>query len=73
LFDLFDLNEDDEINYDELMRSVAGEMSPIRKDFVKKAFKKIDKDGSGILDIEDIKGVYNAKFHPDVKSGKKTE
>lgn len=73
MFDLFDLNEDDEINYDELMRSVAGEMSPIRKDFVKKAFKKIDKDGSGILDIEDIKGVYNAKFHPDVKSGKKTE
>ena len=73
MFDLFDLNEDDEIYYDELMRSVAGEMSPIRKDFVKKAFKKIDKDGSGILDIEDIKGVYNAKFHPDVKSGKKTE
>ena len=55
------------------MRSVAGEMSPIRKDFVKKAFKKVDKDGSGILDIEDIKGVYNAKQHPDVKSGKKTE
>ena len=73
MFDLFDLNEDDEIYYDELMRSVAGEMSPIRKDFVKKAFKKIDKDGSGILDIEDIKGVYDAKFHPDVKSGKKTE
>ena len=49
------------------MRAVAGEMSPIRKAFVAKAFKKIDKDNSGILDIKDIQGVYNAKEHPDVK------
>jgi len=40
---------------------------------VKAAFKKIDKDGSGILELNDIKGVYNASKHPDVKSGKKTE
>ena len=38
LFDLFDLNQDGEISYDELMRAVAGEMSPIRKAFVAKAF-----------------------------------
>lgn len=25
------------------------------------------------MDINDIKGVYNAKMHPDVKAGKKTE
>lgn len=55
------------------MRAVAGEMSPIRKAFVAKAFKKIDVDNSGVLDIKDIQGVYNAKEHPDVKSGKKTE
>jgi Ca2+-binding EF-hand superfamily protein len=73
LFDLFDLNGDGEIDYNELMRNVVGEMNPIRKDFVKKAFNKLDKDGSGIIDIRDITGVYNAKSHPDVKSGKKTE
>jgi len=33
----------------------------------------MDKDKSGILNIEDIKQFYNAKMHPDVKSGKKTE
>jgi len=38
-----------------------------------KAFKKIDRDNSGVLDIRDIKGTYNAKMHPDVKAGKKTE
>ena len=55
------------------MRSVVGEMNPIRKDFVKKAFNKLDKDGSSIIDIRDITSVYNAKNHPDVKTGKKTE
>ncbi len=33
----------------------------------------MDKDKSGILDFDDIKGVYNGKKHPDVISGKKTE
>jgi Ca2+-binding EF-hand superfamily protein len=48
-------------------------MNDFRKKIVMAAFKKIDKDGSGILDINDIKGVYNARMHPEVKSGKKTE
>ena len=38
-----------------------------------KAFKKIDFNGDGVLDISDIKGKYDASKHPDVKSGKKTE
>lgn len=33
----------------------------------------MDKDGSGKLDINDIRQSYNAKDHPDVKAGKKTE
>ena len=33
----------------------------------------MDKDGSGKLDINDIRGTYNAKRHPDVASGKRTE
>jgi len=33
----------------------------------------LDKDGSGILDLDDIRQSYNAKHHPDVKAGKKTE
>lgn len=37
------------------------------------AFNILDKDKSGVLELSDIKGVYNAKFHPDVKAGKRTE
>lgn len=37
------------------------------------AYKKLDKDGNGWVDINDIKGTYNANKHPDVMQGKKTE
>lgn len=33
----------------------------------------MDKDGNGWIDINDVRGVYKADRHPDVKSGKKTE
>ena len=33
----------------------------------------MDKDGSGVLDINDIQQKYNAKSHPKVISGEKTE
>lgn len=39
---------------------------------MKKAYQKLDKDGSGVVDIEDIRDVYNTSRHPDVLSGKKT-
>ena len=48
-------------------------MNQFRKGFVAKAFGRIDKDGNGVLNLDDVKGVYNAKHHPDVISGKKSE
>jgi hypothetical protein len=48
-------------------------MNSTRKALAMKAYKIMDKDGSGVLDINDIRQTYNAKQHPDVKAGKKTE
>jgi hypothetical protein len=48
-------------------------MNPARKRVVALCLKKLDKDNNGWVDINDIKGVYNAKKHPDVIAGKKTE
>jgi Ca2+-binding EF-hand superfamily protein len=48
-------------------------MNSFRKRLVLQAFKKIDRDGSGVVDYNDIKDIYNAKRHPDVIQGKKTE
>ena len=72
VFNAFDLNRDGTIDYDEFLRIIRGDLTPPRLAFVKKAYQKLDKDGSGIVDIDDIRDVYNASRHPDVLSGKKT-
>ena len=48
-------------------------MNQYREKICRKAYYILDKDGSGELDINDIRQVYNAKMCPDVLDGKKTE
>ena len=73
IFDRFDPDNNGEIVYDEFLREIMGPMNKRRETLVRKAFTKIDADGSGVLDIHDIRKRYNAKKHPDVMSGKITE
>ena len=77
IFDRFDPDNNGEIDYDEFLREIMGPMNRKRQALVTKAFKVIDLDKSGILDINDIRTRYNAKKHllvyPDVMSGKQTE
>lgn len=73
VFNAFDLNRDGTIDYNEFLRIIRGDLSSARLPFVKRAFQKLDRDGSGIVDINDIREVYNASKHPDVLSGKKTD
>ena len=73
MFTYFDRDGNNELSYDEFLRGVRGEMNQNRVKFVRMAFNKLDADKSGIVDIFDIKQFYNAKQHPDVKAGKKTE
>jgi Ca2+-binding EF-hand superfamily protein len=73
LFNYFDVDRSGAVDYDEFIRSLRGPMNPARKKFVAQAYNKLDKDKSGFIDINDIKGVYNATKHPDVLQGKKTE
>jgi Ca2+-binding EF-hand superfamily protein len=55
------------------LRTIRGPLSEGRKKWVNLAFKKLDKTGDGVINLDDLRGVYNAKNHPDVKAGKKTE
>lgn len=73
LFVAFDRNRDGTIQYDEFLRVVRGDLKPNRLALVKKAYEKLDKDGSGEVDYQDICEVYDAKKHPAVLEGRKTE
>lgn len=47
-------------------------MNNFRKLLVQKAFKKLDIDNNGQIDIRDIKNIYDTSRHPSVVQGKKT-
>jgi Ca2+-binding EF-hand superfamily protein len=73
LFDIFDDNKDGTLDYDEFLYKIRGEISDARMAAVEKAFDKMDQDGTGIVDINVVKASYDAKNHPDVLNGKRTE
>jgi Ca2+-binding EF-hand superfamily protein len=73
IFKFFDDDASGTITYDEFLFGVRGEMNTRREQMVLLAFDVIDKDKSGILDLDDITEAYDASKHPDVISGKKTK
>ena len=73
LFNELDINRNGKIDYEEFLRGVVGEMNDRRRKIVLQVFKIFDKNQNGVIEMDDIRENYNAKFHPDVQSGKKTE
>lgn len=73
MFSGFDMNRDGTIQYDEFLRVIRGDLNDYRRGLAERAFKKLDRDGSGIIEIQDLEGIYNGKKHPAVVEGRKTE
>ena len=73
LFRSFDADGNGSVSFDELLRGVQGELPEKRRGVVAKAFAKLDCNGGGVVDMEDIALCFNPSEDPEVKSGKKTE
>ncbi len=73
IFDMFDTNHDGTLNIDEFLMAIRGQMNDFRRSVVEQAFNKLDINGNGFVEVDDIKNKYNARRHPDVVQGKKTE
>ncbi len=73
LFGAFDINRDGVIQYDEFLRIVRGDLNDFRRSLVQRAFQKLDKNGNGSVEIDDMIGVYNASKNPAVLEGRKTQ
>ena len=72
-FSSFDRDNTGEIDYDEFLRTIRGEMNDFRKNLVNQVFNKLDVSGNGEISFDEIQAKYNARNHPEVLSGKKTE
>ena len=73
LFAYFDKDNTGVLNYINFINAIRGPMSQKRVLILKEAFKKLDIDKGGQIEISEIKSQFNAKNDKDVKSGEKTE
>jgi Ca2+-binding EF-hand superfamily protein len=69
----FDSDDSGKISVEEFYRGLQGDMKRKRKVIVKMAFNVLDKDGSGEVDVNDIRGAYDCSQHPKVIDGSMTE
>ena len=73
LFKLYDRQNTGEINYDSLVNEIIGKFGESRRHMVNNAFNKLDVGRKGVLNMNIIRNGFNAKGHPDVINGKRSE
>jgi len=69
----FDTNKDGKISFDEFLRAIRGDLNQRRLEMVHMAYDVLDKSGDGLVTIDDIMMAYDASYHPDFQSGRKTK
>ena len=50
----YDVDGDGNVSYDEFLRGLRDELTERRRNMVDKAFRMMDRDGSGQLNIQDL-------------------
>ncbi|RUS77397.1 hypothetical protein EGW08_014843 [Elysia chlorotica] len=73
MFDAFDRDGSGKISFEEFLQRLRPPMSEARKKMVEKAFAKFDRTGDGVVTVEDLRGIYNAREHPKFRNGEWTE
>jgi Ca2+-binding EF-hand superfamily protein len=72
ILEKFDRDGNGTVNFDELLVALRGHLNDFRKHLIDRAYKKLDKNGDGLVTLEDVAKIYDASEHPDVIQGKKS-
>ena len=68
-----DTNGDGNVNYDDFLKAIRGELSKERSDVVHAAFVKFDSEGCYQVKASDLRAAACVSSHPKVVSGDITE
>lgn len=72
LFNEFDKDKSNDIDFNEFITSILGDLSLERQTRLKQVFYNLDKDNSGNISQDELKDGFYYKRHPDVLHGKRT-
>ena len=72
-FNFANKNESDIISSKKLMNIIKGNLSEQRKLYIERVFSNIDTEQTGKISIQLLKNIFNAKNHPEVINGTKSE
>lgn len=73
LISYFDKDGEGYCDFEEFLTGIRGKPNQRRQAIVDKAFLKFDKEGNGIIDITEIRQVFNCAKHPKIVSGEMSE
>ena len=73
IFNYFDKENKGTINYNNLIFTILGKISPNREQAIKNLYEKFNKDINGNISLSEIKLLFKASNHPDVINGKKSK
>ena len=73
ILSFFEKNQDGMINFSEFLVALRGKPNDRRQAIIDKAFLKFDKEGNGMIDVTEIRQVYNCSKHPKVVSAEMSE
>ena len=73
IMQFFEKDKDDMINFEEFLIALRGKPNERRQAIIDKAFLKFDKEGTGLIDVTEIRQVYNCSKHPKVVSAEMSE
>ena len=71
IFKLFNKNNSESIDYNELIKGLIGTMKLFRTRIVEKAFEKLDKEKKGKVSFDTIINSYDPYKHPQVLNGQR--
>ena len=73
ILNFFDKDKDGMINFTEFLIALRGKPNDRRQAIIYKAFLKFDKEVTGLIDVTEIRQVYNCSKHPKVVSAEMSE
>ncbi|XP_067418051.1 calcyphosin [Emydura macquarii macquarii] len=73
IFSLCDKSSSGTTDFEEFLAALRPPVSAAQQQIVADAFHKLDTSGDGLVSVEDLRGVYDARTHPKYQSGAWTE